>query len=71
MFLQGIVQNGEQIESEWCNIVAAYVSALSHLVKKTGEFVLLIKLHAFPYMLSLPCMLIILCLSFWMGMLQC
>ncbi|XP_057773845.1 uncharacterized protein LOC130993110 isoform X2 [Salvia miltiorrhiza] len=33
---KGIVQKGEQIDSEWRNSVATYVAALSHFVKKSG-----------------------------------
>lgn len=40
------------MENEWRNCVAAYVAALSHFIKKSGEFALLSKILLFPCILS-------------------
>lgn len=37
------MQERETVESEWRNCVLAYVAALSHFLKNSGEFILLSK----------------------------
>lgn len=55
------------MESEWHNSVAAYVAALSHLVKKPGEFVLLSETLPFPSMRIITLFVYFLGFLFLMG----